>query len=257
MTWQSSSGWTGNLCESATELSCGLLLPAPPAWCLQAAFDTGASNFHESGSFCHYDHIALADFSSSVCDGSANKHAALQFSDGNERIGAFHGYSEGCHGSLQGHDQPTIRSPIQDSRAARESRDSDSSDSTIAASSIVSVRADWKEGIFPASRTKAPILTIPCGIPTGRPDILAGKIKLVKSNVMNHKLSSAPLPSQPELVNPGTDTIARATSKRFCTPFLFPIHPNIHNGEIPSSPPSALITWFLCLNGRRSRRARS
>jgi hypothetical protein len=202
MTWQSSTGWTGNLCESAAELSCGLLLPAPPAWCLQAAYDTGASNFNESGSFCHYDHIALADFSTSVCDGSANKHAALQFSDGNERISAFHGYNEGCNL------QPTIRSPIQDSRAVRESRDSDSSDSTIAASSIVSVRADWKEGIFPASRAKAPILTIPCGISTGRPDILAGKIKLVKSSVINPKLPSVSLPAQPETANSGTDTIA-------------------------------------------------
>jgi hypothetical protein len=219
MTWQSSSGWTGNLCESAAELSCGLLLPAPPAWCLQAAFDTGASNFHESGSFCHYDHIALADYNSSICDGPANKHAGLQFSDGNDRISAFHGYNEGCHGSLQGNDQPTIRSPIQDSRAARESRDSDSSDSTIAASSIVSVRADWKEEIFPASRTKAPILTAPCGISTGRADTLAGKIKLVKSSVMNPKLSSSRLTSQSNTADPGTDAIASTGYlKRFCTP---------------------------------------
>ena len=207
MTWESSSStWeSGNLCESAAELSCGLLLPAPPAWCLQAAFETGVANYHESGNFCNYDPIALGDLSTSACEGPPMKQSAFHlfdrgdksFADRVEKSNSFHG----CMGSCVGNDQSSMRSPTQDVATFSESRDSDSSDSTIAASSIVAVHAEWKEVILtPTPRTKAPILKAPCVIPNTRPDVLAEKIKLVKASVVAPK---RPYVSISEISNAG------------------------------------------------------
>ena len=203
MTWEcSSSSWGGNLCESAAELSCGLLLPAPPAWCLQAAFDIGVSNFHESSNFCHYDSVALGEISASAFEGSAAKHAAFQFSERSEKNG-----TQGCEmqrASCQGTEQSSIRSsPTQDASTLKESRDSDSSDSTIVSSSIVTVHAEWKEEILtPIPRKKSPILKIPCGLQSARPEIIASKIKLVKASMITPKRSFVPA-SIPEASNSG------------------------------------------------------
>jgi hypothetical protein len=189
MTWEcsSSSAWGGNLSESAAELSCGLLLPAPSAWCLQAAFDTGVSAYHEGNSFCQYDPVALGEISTSGLDGSAAKHAAFQFSDRSEKSNS-HGCVDMQHGSCQSNEHTSARSPIQDASGFRESRDSDSSDSTITASSIVTVHAEWKEEILtPISRKRSPVMKIPCGLPSARQEVLASKIKLVKASVVAPK----------------------------------------------------------------------